>query len=133
MPSKSVIRLAIAAAVLTIVMLAAAGCGDSSPTAAVEGLMNAAKEKNCAKMVDYFDMKGMESQGVSISRDELIKDCEESGMDDVVSYKILEEKTEGDSAEVKVELTTKQNGQEETVSDTLTLIRRDGEWKFSTI
>jgi len=112
--------------------LAAFGCGSAGPKAAVEDFMAAAKDKNCEKMVDLMDLKAVEDAGAAINKDELVNSCKsESGLGDVVSYKILEEKTDGDKSEIKVEVTTKENDKETTESDTLTLNKRDGEWKIS--
>lgn len=124
----------VAVSILAMLVLAAFGCGSSGPSAAVEDFMGAAKSKDCDKMVDFLDMKAFESSGITINRDELVESCKaESGIGDVVSYKILEEKVDGDSAEIKVEVTTKEGEEETTESDTLKLIKRDGEWKIATL
>lgn len=119
------------AVVLSLVVLVAIGCGSSGPKAAVENFMNAAKDKNCEKMVDLMDLSAMQAAGVA-GKEELIQSCkDESGFGEVKSYKILEETTEGDKGTVKVEITTNQNGTEKTESDTLTVNNINGEWKIS--
>lgn len=126
-------RLILIAGLLTV-MLAAAGCGGAGgPSATVEGFMEAAKDKDCSKMVDYLDIESFQAPGVSITREELISMCEESGMDEIVSYKVIEEKIDGDKAEVKVEATGKADGDEETATNTLNLVKRGDEWKLSTL
>lgn len=132
MQKRSLFRVMFAAAVFAVVALAAFGCGSSGPKAAVEDFMAAAKDKNCEKMVDLMDLKALDDAGAGINKDELVNSCKaESGLGDVVSYKILEEKTDGDKSEIKVEVTTKENDKETTESDTLTLNKRDGAWKIS--
>jgi len=127
-------RVLVAVSVLAILVLSAFGCGSSGPKAAVDGFMGAAKDKNCEKMIDYIDLKGFETSGVTINKEELVEACKaESALGEVVSYKILEETADGDKATVKVEVTTKENGNEKTESDTLKLTKRDGEWKISTL
>lgn len=117
--------------VLAILALSAVGCGSSGSTAAVEGFMKAAQDKNCSQMIDFMDLKAAEAQG-TVNKDELIKACEaQQGLGDVVSYKILEESVDGDKAQVKVEVTTKENGEEKTQSDTLNVMQVDGDWKIS--
>jgi len=129
---RSLFRVLFAAAVLAVLTLAAFGCGETGPKAAVEDFMSAAKDKNCEKMVDLMDLKAVQDAGATINRDELVDSCKsESGLGDVVSYKILEEKTDGDKAEIKVEVITKENDKESTETDTLTVNKRDGEWKIS--
>lgn len=124
----------VAASVLAIMVMAAIGCGGSGPTTAVEGFMSAAQSKDCDKMIDYIDLKAFETSGVTINKQELVDACKaESGLGDVSSYKVLEEKVDGDKAEVKVEVTTKENGEDKTQSDTLKVNKIDGEWKISTI
>ena len=127
-------RVLVAVSILAIMVLAAIGCGGSGPSAAVEGFINAAKDKDCEKMIDYIDLAAFETQGVTINKQELVDACKaESALGEVVSYKILEETVDGDKATVKVEVTTKEDGQENTESDTLQLNKRDGEWKISTL
>ncbi len=129
---RIMLGLIILAGVL-LMALAAFGCGDSGPKAAVTGVMDAAKAKDCEKLVDYIDLESLKELGGEVTKEMLVSSCKESGMDDVVSYNILEENIDGDKAEVKVEVTAKQNGQEQTVTDTLTLINRNGEWKLTTL
>ena len=106
----------------------------SGPTAAVEDFMGAAKDKDCDKMIDLIDLKGFETTGVTIDKQELVDACKaESDLGDIVSYKILEETIDGDKATVKIEVTTKENGNEQTESDTLQLTNRDGQWLISTL
>lgn len=126
-----ILKVISAGMVLAVLALSAVGCGSSGSTAAVEGFMKAAQDKNCSKMIDYMDLKAAEAQG-AVNKDELIKSCEDQqGLGDVASYKILEEKEDGDKAEVKVEVTTKENGTEKTQSDTLKVTKVDGDWKIS--
>lgn len=132
MQKRSLFKVLSAIAVLTVVMLAAFGCGDTGPKGAVEDFMAAAKDKNCEKMIDMIDLKAAEDAGATINKDDLAKSCNaESGLGDVVSYNITEENVDGDKAEVKVEVTTKANEQETTESDTLKVNKRDGVWKIS--
>lgn len=132
MQKRTLFRVLFALAVLAVVTLVAFGCGSTGPKAAVEDFMAAAKDKNCEKMVDLMDLKSVESAGAAINRDELIQSCKaESGLGDVVSYKILEEKTDGDKSEIKIEVTTKENDKESTETDTLPVNKIDGEWKIS--
>lgn len=132
MQKRSLFKVLSAVAVLTVVMLAAFGCGDTGPKGAVEDFMTAAKDKNCEKMIDMIDLKAAEDAGATINKDDLAKSCNaESGLGDVVSYNITEENVDGDKAEVKVEVTTKANEQETTESDTLKVNKRDGVWKIS--
>lgn len=127
-------RILVAVSVLAILVLSAFGCGSSGPTAAVEDFMGAAKDKNCDKMIDLIDLKGFETSGVTIDKQELVDACKaESALGEIVSYKILEETIDGDKATVKVEVTTKENGNEQTDSDTLQLTNRDGQWLISTL
>jgi hypothetical protein len=127
-------RILVAVSVLAILVLSAFGCGSSGPTAAVEDFMGAAKDKNCDKMIDLIDLKGFETSGVTIDKQELVDACKaESDLGDIVSYKILEETIDGDKATVKIEVTTKENGNEQTDSDTLQLTNRDGQWLISTL
>ncbi len=129
---SAVLRAGIVLAVLVGLMLTAFGCGSSGPSAAVEGFIKATQDKNCSKMVDYMDLKSFEASGVTVGKDELVKACEEQkDQSELLSYKIIEEKTDGDKSEVKVEVTTKDNGEEKTESDTLTVNKQDGEWKVS--
>ncbi|MHB9111319.1 MAG: Rv0361 family membrane protein [Thermoleophilia bacterium] len=127
-------RVLVAVSVLTILVLSAFGCGSSGPKAAVEDFMGAAKDKDCEKMIDLIDLSALETSGVAIDKQELVDACKaESALGEIVSYKILEETVDGDKATVKVEVTTKENGNEQTESDTLQLNKRDGEWKISTL
>jgi hypothetical protein len=117
-----------------LVALVLIGCGSSGPKAAVENFMEAAKNKDCEKMVNLMDLSAFEAAGVSQGKEELIQSCkDESGLGDVVSYKITEEKTEGDKGTVTVEVTTKEDGTENTETSTLTVNKIDGEWKISFI
>ncbi|MHB1054318.1 MAG: Rv0361 family membrane protein [Thermoleophilia bacterium] len=127
----TILKVISAGMVLAVLMLAAVGCGSSPSTAAVENFMKAAQDKDCGKMIDLMDLSAAQAQG-AINKDELIKSCEDSkGLGDVVSYKILEEKVDGDSATIKVEVTTKEGDKEKTESDTLTVKKVDGDWKIS--
>lgn len=127
-------RVLVAVSILAIMVLAAFGCGSSGPSAAVEGFIGAAKDKDCEKMIDYIDLTAFETSGVTINKQELVDACKaESALGEIVSYKILEETVDGDKATVKVEVTTKENDKEQTESDTLQLNKRDGEWKISTM
>jgi len=127
-------RVLVAVSVLAIIVLSAIGCGSSGPKAAVESFMSAAKDKDCKTMIEYIDLGSLQTAGAQINKDELIQACEaESGLGDVVSYKILDETVNGDTAEVKVEVTTSENGNEKTESDTLKLNQRDGKWLISTL
>jgi hypothetical protein len=120
--------------VLALVALVLAGCGSSGPKAAVENFMEAAKDKDCEKMVDLMDLSAFEAAGLSQGKEEIIQSCkDESGIGDLVSYKITDEKTEGDIATVTVEVTTKEDGTENTETDTLTVNKINGEWKVSFI
>jgi len=117
--------------VAALLVLAAIGCGSSGPKSAVESFLNAAKDKDCEKMINLMDLSAMESSGV-LNKDQLIESCkQESGLGNVSSYKILEETTDGDKGTVKVEVTTNENGTEKTESDTLTVNKINGEWKIS--
>lgn len=132
MKGQTVMRVLLVA-VLAALLMAVAGCGSSGPTAAVEDFMKATQDKNCQKMIDAMDFKAAEEAGIPNLKDELVKACEEekdSG-GELVSYKILEETINGDSATVKVEATTKNNDQEKTESTTLNLVQRDGKWLIS--
>ncbi|MDO8736262.1 MAG: DUF4878 domain-containing protein [Thermoleophilia bacterium] len=127
-------RVLVAVSVLAIMVLSAFGCGSSGPTAAVESFMKAAQDKDCETMIDYIDLSSLETSGVTINKEELVQACKsESALGDVVSYKVLEEKINGDTAEVKVEVTSKEDGAEKTESDTLKLNQRDGKWLISTL
>ncbi len=122
----------VAVMVFAFVLLAVFGCGDSGPKAAVDGFMKAANDKDCEKMIDYIDLSPMQAQGVPFSKDDLIQSCkDEGGLGEVGSYNIIEEKINGDKAEVKVEMTVKENGTDQTRTDTINLIQIDGQWKVS--
>ena len=122
----------VAVMVFAFVLLAVFGCGDSGPKAAVDGFMKAANDKDCEKMIDYIDLTPMQAQGVPFSKDDLVKSCkDEGGLGEIGSYNITEEKIDGDKAEVKVEMTVKENGTDQTRTDTINLIQIDGQWKVS--
>ena len=118
--------------VLALLVLPLIGCGTSGAKQTVDGFMAAAKDKDCEKMVGYMDLSPAAAQGVSINKDELVQACkDENGLGEVVSYKVLEEKVDGDNAEIKVEVVTKENGEEKTTTDTLKVINKDGSWLIS--
>jgi len=121
------------AALIVSLLALLAGCGSSGPSSAVESFIKAAQDKDCNKMVDLMDLQAVEEQGATNVREELVASCQQeaNSSGEIVSYKIVEEKIEGDKAEVKIEVTTKENGEEKTDNDTLTVFQRDGEWKVS--
>lgn len=122
----------VALMVLAFVLLAVSGCGDSGPKTTVDGFMKATKGKDCEKIFDYIDLSPLQSQNLPYSKDDLIKSCkDEGGLGDISGYNITEEKVEGDKAEVKVEVTTNENGTDQTKTDTVNLIQIDGQWKIS--
>lgn len=131
MGARGITKVTVLAAVLAALLMAVFGCGGSSAGAAMEDFLKAAQNKDCEKMVDMMDLSAI-TQMQSVSRDQLVESCKsESASGEILSYKILEEKVEGDKAEVKVEVTTKSEGQEDTESDSFTLNKKDGAWKIS--
>ena len=56
---------------------------------------------------------------------------DEGGLGEIGSYNITEEKIDGDKAAVKVEMTVKENGTDQTKTDTINLVQIDGQWKVS--
>ncbi len=121
-----------AALLLAVLALAAFGCGGSGPQAAVEDFMNAAKAKDCEKMVDLLDLDAPEFQGLGMNKEALVEACKQDAEagGEVVSFKVLEESVDGDTATVKVEVTTKVEGQESTETSTIKLTKRDDGWKL---
>ncbi|MBE0428751.1 MAG: DUF4878 domain-containing protein [Thermoleophilia bacterium] len=120
-------------AVVAVMSVAALGCGNDSPSAAVEEFLKAAEDKDCEKMVDLIDLEGAAEQGLPLDRDDLIQSCEaESGLGDVVDYQIISEEIDGDEAEVAAEVTVKEDDEEVTQTDTLKLVKKNGDWKIST-
>jgi hypothetical protein len=120
-------KAVIAVTVLLFASLVAFGCGDSGPKGSVESFINAFKDKNCEKAVDYIDL-----EGAGTNKEDMVKSCQASvGAGEIVSYKILEENINGDKATVKVETTTKIGDKEETTTDTIDVVKKNGEWKVS--
>ncbi len=130
---RSSYMIAISAMLLVLMMLLmAAGCGDSGPTAAAEDFMEAAKSKDCDKMVEYMDLSAPEFEELGVTKEALVESCKsdaEAG-GEIKSYKITEETVDGDTATVKVEVTTEENGEESTDTTSFSMTKRDGEWKI---
>jgi hypothetical protein len=121
------INAAIAVALLTVVALVAFGCGDSGPASTVEGFIETLKGKDCEKAVNFIDL-----EGVGASGKEVVKNCKETiDESEIVSYKVLDEKIDGDKAEVKVETVTKSNDGKDTSTFTINVVNKNGEWKIS--
>ena len=113
-------------------MLAVFGCGSSGPSAAIDSFVKASQAKDCEKIVNLLDYSEYEKQGAVINRDDEIQNCKEhpESIEDIVSYKIVEEKVDGDTAQVKVETTTRVNGQEQTETVQLNLKNNGGTWQL---
>lgn len=121
-------------ALALLLPLTAAGCGDDGMTAALDGFLSAAKEKDCGRMVDYIDLTSQNSQSGDVGKADLIKACQDSGgLGNVVSYRITGEKVDGDTAIIGVELKVEEGGQEKTNSGSFNLVRKDGIWKLTAI
>jgi hypothetical protein len=134
--ARMMVKVVVALIVVLAVSLVAIGCGEDSPSAAVEDFIEATKDGNCDKAVDMLDLDvpGMEEAGLSTDdlKKEIVASCEaDVENSEIVSYEVRNEEIDGDTATVEVEMTTKVDDEESTETDTLTLNKRDGEWKIS--
>jgi hypothetical protein len=103
----------IIATIILLFTFGAAGCGDDSPSAAVEEFIEASVDNDCDKVVDmiYF------GEGVdSAMKDSLVESCKETGLNpegsELVSVETSDEKIDGDTATVTTNVTTKIGGEE---------------------
>lgn len=135
---RNISKVLVAVIILSTVIFAAFGCGDSGPTGAVKEFMEAFKAKDCEKYVGMLDLKSLEDMvgATGMSMDDmkktLVDECNASKNDDeLVDYTIGEEKMDGDDkATVEVEATIKSGGEETKDSQTFHLVKVDGEWKI---
>ena len=112
-------------------MLLVVGCGSSGPTAAAEDFMDAAKSKDCDKMVESMDLSSPQFEELGVTKDALVESCKadaEAG-GEIKSYKVTEESVDGDTAKVTVEVTAEEDGEETTETTTFSMTKVDGEWK----
>lgn len=122
---------------LLIVLVVASGCGDAGPAAAAEDFIKAALDEDCSAMLELSSTESIGSQ----SREEAIRECEESGelsqifglLDDIElkGFETIEEdiNVSGDEATVRARMTMKAGDQEESLEQTFRLVLEDGEWK----
>jgi hypothetical protein len=132
---RMMVKVVAALIVVLAMSVLAIGCGEDSPSAAVEDFIEATKDGDCEKAVDMIDldMSGMEKAGINTDdmKKEIVASCEaDVENSEIVSYEVRNEEIEGDTATVEVEMTTKVDGEESTDTDTLTLNKKDGEWKI---
>lgn len=118
-------------------ILLALGCGSGATTdagKAAEDWMDATKDKDCEKAIGFMDLDVPELEEFGITKEAMIEQCEADMGDgddlEVVSYKVTEEEVDGDTAEVTVEATIKENGEESTDTQTFSMIKKDGDWKI---
>ncbi|MHB0914394.1 MAG: nuclear transport factor 2 family protein [Thermoleophilia bacterium] len=130
-------RNRLASLLLLLVLVVAGGCGDTGPAAAAEDFIKAALDEDCAAMLELSSSESIGSQ----SREEAIRECEESGelsqifglLDDIElkGFETIEEdiSVSGEEATVRARMTMKSGGQEESLEQTFLLVNEEGEWK----
>ncbi|MHB0915496.1 MAG: DUF4878 domain-containing protein [Thermoleophilia bacterium] len=138
MKFREILKVLVAVVVLSAIVFAAFGCGDSGPTAAVKAFFEASKDKDCEKAVDLLDLSALEEMmgaaGMNTEdvKKQMVDECNASSdEEEIVDYKIIEEKLEGDDkASVEVEVTTKMGDEESTDKTTFQMVKKDGDWKI---
>ncbi len=131
-------RAVVFVCVLLIAVLALTACGAASgPSAVATKFMDSIKNGDINAMADCFEpeVATMFKAAMDMMGDEAIDLGQligESGVDPAsISYSITNEKIDGDTATVTVEMKATVNGEEQTNSSELPLAKVDGKWYIS--
>lgn len=110
-----------------IIGLFLAGCSSpqSSPSGTVEAFMKASQKGDIEAAIELIDPEILAQPGAKAKLTGMM----EKGLaeEPVDSFRIIEEENDGDTAKVKVEITSG----DKTDTDTIPLIMREGKWYLS--
>jgi hypothetical protein len=132
-PVKALIGLAVVVvlgAAAALVLGGGGGDSASGPDGAVRSFFNAAKDKDCDRMLDLVTEASW-SQGGSVDKATALDQCAESvdspdffpGQADITATKVLDESDDTATVEVTTEV-----GEAEPVTETLAVAKEDGTW-----
>lgn len=132
--------VAVICIVLAAVMLFTA-CAVSTPSSVVKKYFDAAKSLNIKAMMECIEptqaamLKGLiEAAGgeTGLSVEDMMGLSELAGENIKIDYAIISEETEGDAAEVVVNMTVTAKGETESEELTIDCIKVNGQWYVST-
>lgn len=137
-PSPSPAQVVVAL-LLSMMFFIVAGCGNgnkSEPAQALDEFVKASNEVACEKFMDLVDYSELEAAGAPVNKEEEIQKCQRTkeqnpdALQQITDYKILDEKIDGDRAELIVEMTTETASGEGKDTIPMNLKRTEGKWRF---
>ena len=125
--------------VLMVVMMALAACGAAAdgPSGVATKFLDSIKNGDIDAMAECLepDTAAMFKDAIKLMGDDAFNMADilgQSGVDPAtMSYKVTNEKIDGDTATVTVEMTATVNGKEQTESSDMPLTKVDGKWYMS--
>lgn len=131
-------RVLVLVSIMLVVVMVLAACGAASgPSDTAKKFMDSIKSGDINAMADCFEPKvaAVFKATMDMMGDEAIdlgQIMGESGVDtSSISYSVTNEKIDGDTATVTVEMKATVNGEEQTNSTDLPLAKVDGKWYIS--